>query len=196
MKICLFSGAFDPFTIGHEHIAQRLLKFVDQVWILPNFISGYGKKMTSFEHRINMCNIIASKYPEQIIVKDYANKCKGPQAIELLDQTAKLLDSILIDNKHDSFYFALGTDNANTVHLWEQADKLINMVPFIIITRPGHTVIENMWYTRPPHIILDPINNIDISSTIVRNKIKKNEPTNLLDQDIKIYINRHQLYFS
>lgn len=196
MKICLFSGAFDPFTIGHERIVQELLKHVDKVWILPNFISGYGKKMTSFEHRLNMCNIIAEKYPKQIIVKDYANTCKSGQAIELLNQTVKILNDMFMDNKHDSFYFALGTDNANTVHLWEQAEKVINMAPFIIITRPGYKIIENIWYTKPPHIILDPINNIDISSTIVRNKIKKNESTDLLDPDIKMYIIRHQLYSS
>lgn len=49
MKIGLFAGSFDPFTIGHADIVKRSLDIFDEVHIL---ISNNLKKTRYFPHEI------------------------------------------------------------------------------------------------------------------------------------------------
>lgn len=194
MKIGIFSGAFDPFTIGHEKVLLQVLEYVDQIWLVPSFVSEHGKKMSSFESRLDMCNIIASKFKEpnpfrvkyqKVVVCDYGKYCLDGQAVTLLNK---------ILGKTDSYYFVLGTDNANMMDTWKDAELIKKALSFIIISRPGYNPKDNAWYTKPPHIFTGPVINTDISSTIVRNEIATKGHSELLDHDVMAYIKEKVMY--
>ena len=59
-KIALFGGAFDPITRGHIEVIDAVSPYVDQVWLMPAYTHIYGKKMTSFNHRFQMCMMATS----------------------------------------------------------------------------------------------------------------------------------------
>ena len=51
-KKALFSGTFDPFTIGHYALVKRTLRFADEI-IIAIGINPDKKTMFSLEERIN-----------------------------------------------------------------------------------------------------------------------------------------------
>jgi len=60
-KKALFSGTFDPFTIGHHAIIKRALNFTDEIIIAIGINSG-KKTLFSLEERIfNIKNIYAEE---------------------------------------------------------------------------------------------------------------------------------------
>ena len=64
-KKALFSGTFDPFTIGHHAIIKRALNFVDEIIIAIGINAG-KKNLLSLEERISNINKI---YAEEKRIK-------------------------------------------------------------------------------------------------------------------------------
>ena len=64
-KKALFSGTFDPFTIGHHAIIKRALNFVDEIIIAIGINAG-KKNLLSLEERIFNVNKI---YAEEKRIK-------------------------------------------------------------------------------------------------------------------------------
>ena len=60
-KKALFSGTFDPFTIGHHALVKRALCFADEI-VIAIGINAEKKTMFSLEERINS---IKSIYAEE-----------------------------------------------------------------------------------------------------------------------------------
>ena len=50
MKIAVFPGSFDPFTIGHYSIVKRALTFVDEV-VIAIGVNGAKKSLYTVERR-------------------------------------------------------------------------------------------------------------------------------------------------
>ena len=53
MKIAIFPGTFDPFTVGHESIVRRALPMVDKL-IIAIGVNSQKKPLISVENRVKM----------------------------------------------------------------------------------------------------------------------------------------------
>ncbi len=60
MKIAIFPGSFDPFTIGHESIVGRALPMFDKIIIMIGF-NANKKSFFSLEKRLKWINQIFDK---------------------------------------------------------------------------------------------------------------------------------------
>ena len=62
MKVALFGGAFDPPHIGHQRVAEEIIKreVADEVRFVPVKNHAFDKKMSSAEHRLAMCTLITN----------------------------------------------------------------------------------------------------------------------------------------
>ncbi len=60
MKIAFLGGAFDPPHVGHFKIIEYCINLFDKVLIIPNKESPSDNKkiIASYQHRINMLNIL------------------------------------------------------------------------------------------------------------------------------------------
>ncbi|QUJ70573.1 nicotinate-nicotinamide nucleotide adenylyltransferase (plasmid) [Photobacterium sp. GJ3] len=78
-KIAVFGSAFNPPSLGHQSILERLSHF-DQVLLLPSYAHAWGKNMLDYESRCNMVhafisdlslpNLSLSRLEEEIALKD------------------------------------------------------------------------------------------------------------------------------
>lgn len=182
-KIALFGGAFDPPTKSHLKVARSLLKLVDEVWLMPCYVSYYDKKMAPAEDRIRMCQLATQEYPTiRVSSFEIANKLKG--------ETYEIMEHFL--NSHggdDQFYFVIGQDNANKMHTWGGFDRLTNMVPFLVVPRMGYEPDPLItWYRQPPHIFFEDLVPNDGSSTQVRNEFAEKRSSDLVTDAIAKYI--------
>ena len=193
-KILLFGGSFNPPTKSHQKLFDYLFerKVIDSVWLLPCNDHADKSHLISFHHRVAMCQLLADKYlPNQVIVNDFESKVdtKGqtyPFLLKFLDQ---------FRNPKREYFFLIGADNAKTIHTWDDADKLISLLPFIIFPRAGVEISESgMWYCEKPHLFLKDFASDDGSSTQVRRELKETRKSELLVSDLIDYILKHDLY--
>lgn len=203
MKIAIFGGSFNPIGNHHIDIAQKLSTFMDEVWIMPCHKSTTGKKLESDEHRINMCNI-AIKNSNNPKIKlcsfeiDFGQELDG----QTYNSIKKILELHRIGNlpygynKDNIYYLVIGMDNALTINTWDNWNELINMLPFIVLTRPGYnSSFKNEWFSKNPHIFLDNIATQNGSSTKIRNDIVNNSHPEI-DPCVYQYIKDNKLYIN
>ncbi len=191
-KVAILGGAFDPITTGHIKNCQFVLntsKTFDEVWLMPCYKHMNGKKMESYEHRLNMCKLAAEKDP-RIKVSDFEgiHKLSGETY-----QLVKAIEKEKLTENHN-FSLIIGQDNANTFDRWVNADVLEQMIRFVVVPRPG-VEPEGNWYLKSPHIWLSNDGTLsDVSSTLVREQIRTKGNSSFVDQDVLNYILENKLY--
>ena len=196
-RVALLGGAFDPITVSHELILSFLLsnKVVDAVWFMPCYTHSYGKKMASFEDRMTMTRMIADKYnaeEEKVKVSDFESTYEtGGQTYPTL---IKFLETYNSKNDH-LFHFIIGLDNALTIDKWDDYEKLINLIPFIVLPRGPDPPKPDSWFLQKPHLYFGDFHDPnDGSSTKVRNSLRESRTSPLIQPEILQYVLEHDLY--
>ena len=188
MKIGVYVGSFNPPHKGHIRIVNHLLdkKYLDKIIIVPT--GNYWDKLDLVEtsHRINMFRYYERK---NIIIDDKNNNLK---------YTYEILENLSIEYAKDNLYLIIGADNIINFDKWKNYKELLNY-NLIILNRDNINIknyLEKLNKKEKYQIIND-LESINISSTLIRNKIKNNDYSNLnkyIDEDILSYIKNINLY--
>ncbi len=197
MKICIFGGAFDPVHNGHIKIALTAIKhykFDKLIFMVSKEPPHKNKHVANFGHRYNMVKLITDKY-DFFDVTDIENK------IAKLSYTYNSLIEIKKIYDNDEIYFLVGSDIFATIESWYKYNELFNYTSFIVGYRPG-LPLKNMMDKIPDNIkqrIVDgnkiellELDSIDISSSFVRDNIKKSKE--YIPDDVYKYIELNNLY--
>lgn len=195
MNIALFGGAFDPIHKGHIALANYVSGYCDKVLLTPCYKHKYDKKMADNKHRKVMCELAVLDNPSLgIFYYELDNKLEVG--------TYELFQKI----KNDPFYqnynfsFIIGQDNADTIEKWENWEKLINSVSFIVIPREGGNAKPetNAWYRDSKHLFLDQAKTPSYSSTEIRKLLKEQKDEEVIqmlpNREIYNYIKMEKLY--
>lgn len=181
MKIGIYSGSFAPVHKGHIKIVRETLKskLVDKVLIVPTKEYWDKKIKYSLKNRINMLKLYETK---KIEVETKLNNTNG---------TYELFSKYQAKHKNDELYLILGADNLTKFENWINYQKLLEY-PFIIIKRDkqGSRYIKQRMkeLNKTNYTILD-IDNIDISSTYIRDNLDKPKSLrNKIDPRVYNYI--------
>jgi len=194
ISVAIFGGAFDPPTIGHIQAAEFVLNtssVFDEVWLMPCYKSLHGKKMSSPEDRLKMCELATADYG-RIKVWDYeiANKFGG-STYQFVKQ---LFDEDFAKDKYD-FSFIIGMDNAIHFDKWLNQEHLEKMLRFVVLPRKGVDYVPSFkdWFMKSPHIFLasDNIPICEISSTKIRNVFKSCSFQNIKIDTARKYMNQN-----
>jgi len=185
MKIGIYVGSFNPPHKGHIKIVNHLIdNYLDKVIIIPT--GNYWDKLdlVSIDDRINMLKLYES---EKIIIDSENNN------IEFTYQILRKLSSYY----KDELYLIIGADNIINFDKWKNYEEILNY-NLIILNRANIDIIKylNNLNKKEKYIIVNDLPNIDISSTMIRNKIK-NKENNLLDyidNEVYEYIKSKKLY--
>ena len=191
-NVAIYGGAFNPITLAHVQVIHAVLdRGFDQVWLMPTFKHRFNKTMESPEHRLKMCQIVASTN-NRIRVFDYEI------THELSNGTYDFVNRLKKEtelNKHNTFSLIIGSDNANIFDQWLNSELLKNTIPFVVVSRPGYDIIPNSWYMNPPHTFIQ-TEIIQTSSTVVREIIKRDIDASkkFLLEEVWEYILNNNLY--
>lgn len=200
-NILIYGGSFNPITKGHLLVAAHVLKEVrdqyDEIWFMPDYKSLYDKKLVSGRHRLNMIACTIQDYKDEL-GKDYLKIRPYDYLIK-----HKFVAGTLCIMKHllegplayiDNVGLLIGMDQANIIHTWLGEEELTEKYPFVVVTRPAVLPTEHSWYKNRPHKLVESPLSHDISSTIVRDAIKKQGITSLVSPSTMKYIKEHNLY--
>ncbi|MBM7604773.1 nicotinate-nucleotide adenylyltransferase [Metabacillus crassostreae] len=185
-KIGILGGTFDPPHFGHLLIASEILHKMQlsEVWFIPNQIPPHKseKHFSDSRHRLNMLKL-AIKDNDHFKINTLELEREGPS------YTYDTIHILREQYPDYSFHFIIGADMIEYLPHWHKIDEIIKIVSFIGVKRHGYKTVTDY-----------PVNEIeipmfDVSSTMLRERLNKNESTAyLLPEDVKRYIKGNHLY--
>lgn len=188
-KIALYFGSFNPIHNGHLAIANHVLKtgYSDELWFVVSPRSPFKNRpdLASEQHRLAMLNL-AIGGEENIKACDI--EFSMPRPSYTIDTLLKLHD----DFPQHTFSLVMGADNLEYFNQWKQWKKIIK--DHLIYVYPRNNSQDNLM-TDPNIIIMNEAPLLDISSSMIREKIKKGiSADNYLNPEVAQYTLKQRLY--
>ena len=192
MKIGVFGGSFNPPHKMHLKIGLELVnkQYVDKVVYVPTGSKyKYKNNLLPDKNRLEMLNIL-TKNQENLGVNDYELKDKVVYTCETLAYFKELYPN-------DQIYFICGADNLSYIDKWKNGEEILNNYKIIVMKRKGEDIekLLKKFEDYQENIIVADVEQQDVSSTDIREKLKNNENVlDVLDKDVYEYIRTNKLY--
>lgn len=173
MQLAVFGGSFDPVHIAHEAIVNEAIKEldIDKLVVVPTYLNP-------FKNSFHLEPIIREKLLKKVFfnnqkvdICDY--EIKQNRAVYSIE-TIKYLKNLY---KPSKIYLIIGADNVKDLNKWEAIDELKSLVNFVVASRNGFI---DSSFIKFKNLTID----IDISSTILRDKIDLNFIPKQIKEDI------------
>ena len=179
----VYGGAFNPPTIAHYSICQKLIEtFKPNYFYLLPVGPNYDKDgMVNYQHRYKMCQLMANKL--QIMVSDMENQKHYEGTYYALKRFKKIDDDV---------YFVMGADNFSYLDKWINADRLIAEFKFIVINRDNFDIrgfLQQKFAKYISHFVV-----IDFDYHVSSTDFRNSRDRGLVIPEIYDYICQNDLY--
>ena len=220
MRIGLFGGTFNPIHLGHlKTIGEVRNAFsLDRVVLIPAAIPPHkpARDMAGTEDRMAMVQL-ATAGCQGLAVSDVEIQRAGISysidTVNYFQQTQR---------PETALFFIVGVDAFLEFDTWKAHDELLEQMSFIVMTRPDagrsnpdgqRKALEDFLHRRlsggyrydpsrnafvhcrkQPLYVLE-VTPVDISSTRIRNRIRRGKPiADLVPESVHDYIHQRGLY--
>ncbi|MBI4711864.1 MAG: nicotinate (nicotinamide) nucleotide adenylyltransferase [Planctomycetes bacterium] len=224
MKVVVFGGTFNPIHNGHIRIARAVMQRFspDKILFIPTPSKHFAHRSTikalaclravaqhrqaPYRHRLEMVKLAIKKY-RNFEASDIEAKIRNKGRLIYSILTLRRLKKIYPADKE--FYFIIGMDTLRTLNKWRNIQELMKLCRFIVAPRPGY---KRLSASRRPSGQAGPKSmplqdksrrlylagvRINISSTLIRERLAKNLPVkSLVPPAVERYIRQYGLYSS
>lgn len=182
--VLVFGGSFNPPTLAHEAIIEKLYEQLkpEKIVVVPtgNYFT-WKNDLIAFEHRYQMVSLMTSDF-NYCIVSDIENTDNFLGSYHTLK---------VLSTTYDDLYFVVGADHIKTLTAWKNYELLVKTFKFIILTRNNYELdtklLEKMQLK---YKVID--FQSDISSSTIRSNLHQH--LDLLNPKVKDYILSSKLY--
>ncbi|MCL2052764.1 MAG: nicotinate-nucleotide adenylyltransferase [Lachnospiraceae bacterium] len=200
-KIGILGGTFNPIHNGHIGLSLEAYESLelDEVLLIPSGLS-YLKdpaEIAKAEDRKKMAELASHEYPH-ITVSDLELKRKGPSYTW---ETIKELRNTYGKCKFCKFYFIIGADILYGIESWKKPEYIFKHTAIAVKVRDNKHYAEiedKALYLKAKYeaeICVLPAQRTDVSSRLIREKIRANESIKgLVPENVAIYIANNNLY--
>ncbi|UTV30048.1 nicotinate-nicotinamide nucleotide adenylyltransferase [Photobacterium atrarenae] len=122
-SIAVFGSAFNPPSLGHKTVLERLKHF-DRVLLLPSFAHAWGKVMIDFEARCDLVEAFISDLglPNLELSRMEQEMAKGNESIT----TFAVLTELQRRQPADQLTFVVGPDNFLNFEKFFKAEEILS----------------------------------------------------------------------
>ncbi len=194
MKLCVFFGTFNP--IHNVHLAMA--NFVknkyqfDMILFVPAYKPPHKEVDDELAyHRYDMVRLAIEGFNDFNISNIEFQNEKFSYTANTLE---KLYERFAIDDKA---YFIIGSDSFKNIWDWYDSDRLKDLANFLVFPREDNFNPETLerFKTQGFNYEIVEMPFMNLSSTIVRSRVKKGKPINsLVPQKVLGYIQENELY--
>ncbi len=191
-RVGILGGSFDPPHLCHQLLALSTLALepIEMLWIIPCADHPFQKRMSSFEHRTQMCSLAFSRLGPEVHVVPIEKYLPAPS------YTVRTLEHIHLLRPGIKLFFTMGSDILEQIPNWLEPEKLEYLSEIIIYLREGFPIQK---IPAPLHRlrIHDGYILPNIQSTHIRTDFKSPATfpnLSLIDQKVSQYIQKHDLY--
>ena len=194
MKLCVYQGTFNPIHNAHLRVADYVVEKYDFDKLI--FIPAYNPPHKNLDiaiasHRLNMVKL-ATQNNDKFEVSDIEYKLKGKSYT--YNTICELYKKYDVEGKIN---FIIGTDAFKNITKWFNADKLKELVKFIVFSREENLCKSDydILFEKGYDFVFETLSFEDISSSSIREKVKKGESiTGLVEEKTEEYIIKNGLY--
>jgi nicotinate-nucleotide adenylyltransferase len=182
-KLGIFGGTFDPIHHGHLILAREAKETLelDTVIFIPATVSPHkqNQRLASSEIRLEMLRrAIGGESGFEIDTMEL-NRPPPSYAVDTMEALRQRYPMA-------EFFFLIGDDHVTRLPTWHRFEQLAQIVQFIVLDRFGTD-------TAHPYPVIQ--RHIDISSTIIRNRVAAGRSIRyLVPPPVEQVIHSHQLY--
>jgi nicotinate-nucleotide adenylyltransferase len=211
MRAGLFGGTFNPVHIAHLRTAKDVVERfnLDKLYLIPSLIPPHKKSSETVNARFRFEMLKLAVNDDRFIVSDVELNREGPS------YTIDTVNNFLRKG-FDEIFFILGTDAFLEIDLWRSYKKILKQISFIIMPRPDvidevsnlnsyiNSKIGKYDYRKEKGcfeskeyktLYLTDVTQLNISSTLVRNLVKKGDSiSHLVGKRVEEYIIKKGLY--
>lgn len=196
-KIGIFGGTFNPVHKGHTKALEKILNNVelDKVIVLPSKIPPHksASELAGEEDRLNMCKLAFADF-QNLEISDFEMKNQGKSYSVI---TLRHFHKIYPD---DELFFIMGSDMLLYFEKWYEYKEILSLAALLCLSRSDEDTDKLEPFAEKLRkqggrvkIVNAPV--FEISSTEIREKIKKNEDCSCyLDKNVVQYILEKNLY--
>lgn len=170
----IYGGSFNPIHNGHIAIARAMLDCdaVDEVWLMvsPQNPLKQSADLLDEQLRLDMTRCATADIP-CVTACDYEFHMPRPSYMW------HTLQSLSRDYPDREFTLLIGADNWQVFDRWYHADDIIAHYPIRIYPRRGYDIEAS---TLPHNVKLVDTGLYDVSSTMVRERIRRGEDVSQL----------------
>jgi nicotinate-nucleotide adenylyltransferase len=207
--LLLMGGTFDPIHLGHILPAEETARWLGaaQVALIPAHIPPHkSTPHASAEQRATMAELVCNNQPLFYLDKRELQRNSHSFTIDTLVE-------LKAEQPNKRLHFIMGMDSLLTFTRWERWQKILTLCHLVVNIRPGysHQQLENSLSPELHAHIVDNITELerhsvgkiilhdctaaDVSSTEIRNSIKKGKNYSpFVSQAVHEYIEQQQLY--
>ncbi len=214
MKIGLYGGTFNPFHNGHIGITRHVQTVydLDKIFFIPSAIPPHkpGKTLAPAKDRFKMVEQSLISHPD-LLVSDVELNRDGPSyTIDTIDRFKKEF------SRDTRFYLLMGSDAFLDITTWKATHQLFHSIHIIVMLRGDWKNIDlitsfideniskrysfdrtglTFSHETKQGISICKVPKIDISSTMVRQRVKQNLPIHdLVPAQVEQIIRTKELY--
>ena len=203
MNIGLYFGTFNPIHVGHLVIANYMADFtdLDQIWLVvtPQNPLKVKSSLLPDYHRLALVKIAVEDNPK-LRATDIEFNLPQP------NYTSTTLAFLKEKYPNDNFSLIMGEDNLRTFHKWFNHEHLMEnyrfyVYPRVLTSQEEEEVVaigrktENLFHLNENIIICEDAPVMKVSSSFIRNAIKKNKDVRyLLTDPVHKYIDEMNFY--
>ena len=185
-KVGILGGTYNPPHIGHLIIANEVKHALqlDEVRLMPTALPPHknADNEVTIEQRLEMVKLAVEDTPG-LTVSSFEVDRGG------VSYTFDTMMRLTEEEPNTAFYFIIGGDMIDQLDTWHRIDELVELITFIGVNRPG-------WKSETDYPVkLVDIPEIDLSSTVLRDRFKTGGPvTFLMPKSVEAFIRREGLY--
>jgi len=185
----LFGGSFDPVHVAHLMVAEAA---ADELGATIRFLPAREQPFKRAAHQAS-----AEQRAEMLDLAVHGNPRLAVERIELdlptpsyTVRTLRALAERKAAGTGNRFMLLLGADAARDLAAWWEVEALPGLADIVIFARPGTSVPRHPLISR-----VIPVPSIDLSATMVRERVKQGHSIRYLVPDaVREYIATHGLY--
>ena len=174
-KIAIYGLSADPLHKGHLEIIKYLSEHFDKVIVVTTTVRYYKKniQMFSFNERFEVVKRKCECF-KNVEVDDIERN--APDSWRYIDTLRKLSSGRIMKSLDEyQYYTVMGSDSWQNFTTWESYEEILKRSKILVFKRPGYE--DNF-----PDLPFEYVDmNVDISSTEIREKMRKSFEEFLFD---------------
>jgi len=187
MKIGVFGGLFDPPHIGHLIIAQHVFEefHLHRILFVPSGNPPHKLNYSPYQSRYAMTELAIAGNENFMISNIESSISDTTYTIETVRALSK--------EKTDELYLMIGSDQWMEIETWKDPEELFRECRIVVMRRPHYEITKESKFLDRIMISTAPL--IDVSSTIIRSRIRKDLSVRyLVESRVYDYIKSNNLY--